>query len=82
MEGMQAFEGCSRRRRQVVRPFTSNSAKFAVNADMRGMAEDTVFTAREFQHSAGVCVCVCLCERVCTHVISCDVRGHVMYEVM
>ena len=77
MQGMQAFEGCSRRR-QVVRPFTSNSAKRAVNADVRGMAEDSVFTAREFQHSAGVCVC----ERVCSHVISCDVRDHVMYEVM
>ena len=64
MEDMQAYEGCTRKRRHAVSPFTSNDAKLTLNADIVETAEDSTFTPTELQHSSDVCEyeCVhCLC---------------------
>lgn len=59
-EGMQAFEGCTRKKRHLTSPFTSNSTKLSLNTDIMETAENSAFTATDLHATHTQCVsCVC-----------------------
>ena len=53
-EGMQAFEGCTRKKRHLTSPYTSTGSELSWNADTVETAEDSRFAVTGLQHSAGV----------------------------
>ena len=62
-EGMQAFEGCTRKKRHLTSPYTSTGSELSWNAN-------TVETAEGLQNSAGVYSFICPITVYCSYINS------------